>query len=313
MKEEIVVSVLIITYNHERFISKTIESALSQITDFKFEIVIGEDFGTDKTREICESYQKQYPEIIKLLPSEKNWGVNPNFIRTHKECKGKYVALCEGDDFWTDSNKLKKQVDYLENNKEFSFCFHDVDRVNVDGEVIEKNISQANNLEKNIYSRKDLIFLGYFANTLAFLYRKDFEIPKWFEQLSMGDKPLVKLLGTKGKGYYFNEVMGAYREHENGITKKDKEFSNPIRSQIIKVNLFIYTNLLAHVDVKSDSNETEVINECIDWWDFQNTVRASNKSLIERFILVFSRFKYLRSNNTSFKEIIRMILIPNRM
>ena len=101
MKEEVLVSVLIITYNHEKFISETIESALNQRTDFKFEIVIGEDFSTDKTREVCESYKKLNPEVINLLPSKKNWGVIPNFIRTHKECKGKYIALCEGDDYWT--------------------------------------------------------------------------------------------------------------------------------------------------------------------------------------------------------------------
>jgi len=113
-----------ITYNHERYISEAIDGILMQECDFEYELVIGEDYSTDNTRKICEQYAAKYPNKIKLLQSVNNWGMNSNFIRTVKECNSKYIALCEGDDYWTDPLKLQKQVDFLEKNKEYSLCFH---------------------------------------------------------------------------------------------------------------------------------------------------------------------------------------------
>src|SRR6516164_8232942 len=117
------VSVFMITYNHGKYISEAIESIVSQKTNFEFELVIGEDCGPDDTRAICEQYAAKYPDIINLLPSDKNYGPMGNTIRVMYACTGKYVALCEGDDYWTDPYKLQKQVDFLEANPDFSICF----------------------------------------------------------------------------------------------------------------------------------------------------------------------------------------------
>ena len=111
---DILLSVCLVTFNHEFFIEKVIESVVNQATSFFFELVIGEDCSTDKTREICEKYEEKYPEIIRLLPSEKNLGLKENFLRTFKECNGKYIAYLEGDDYWLSIDKLQKQVDILE-------------------------------------------------------------------------------------------------------------------------------------------------------------------------------------------------------
>ncbi len=118
--KQIFLSVCLVTYNHEKFIRQVIEGVLMQETSFAFELVIGEDCSPDNTRTICEEYEKDYSDIIKLLPSETNLGLKKNFLRTFKECKGKYIAYLEGDDYWIMKDKLQKQVDILENNVDVS-------------------------------------------------------------------------------------------------------------------------------------------------------------------------------------------------
>lgn len=119
MTEKIVepfVSVLVTTYNHEKYITQAIESILAQKCNFDFEIVIGEDFSKDDTRKICLELQRKYPQNIKLILNSENKGLLRNFCDTMLQCNGKYIAECSGDDFWNDANKLQKQIDILEAN-----------------------------------------------------------------------------------------------------------------------------------------------------------------------------------------------------
>jgi glycosyltransferase involved in cell wall biosynthesis len=110
------VSVKMITYNHEPNITQAIEGVLQQETDFPIELVIGEDCSTDRTREIALNFQRKYPDVIRVITSKKNVGSKINNNRTREACRGKYVAFCEGDDYWQDPHKLKKQVDYMESH-----------------------------------------------------------------------------------------------------------------------------------------------------------------------------------------------------
>ena len=113
------------TYNQEKYIGEAIDSMLMQKTKFPFQIVVSDDCSQDRTREILEKYKKKYPEKIKVIKNEKNLGAMENFIHTLAQIKDtEYVALCDGDDFWTDENKLQKQIDFLDNNKDFTICFH---------------------------------------------------------------------------------------------------------------------------------------------------------------------------------------------
>src|ERR1700739_2391661 len=110
------ISVCMITYNHEKYIAQAIESVLAQKTNFPVELVIGDDYSTDSTRKICLDYKKKHPDILKLRFPDKNMGMMPNFIANLKECDSRYIALLEGDDYWTDPYKLQKQFDFLEAN-----------------------------------------------------------------------------------------------------------------------------------------------------------------------------------------------------
>ncbi|MDF1549683.1 MAG: glycosyltransferase, partial [Bacteroidales bacterium] len=132
-------SVCMITYNHEKYIGQAIEGVLMQKTNFDIELLIGEDFSNDNTRNICMGYKNKYPDKIKLLLREKNIGMMRNFIQTLNTCKGKYIALCDGDDYWTDPLKLQKQVDFLEANPEYALCYHRVNILTHNGIITDEN------------------------------------------------------------------------------------------------------------------------------------------------------------------------------
>ena len=126
------VSVCMTTYNHEKFISQAIESVLCQRTTFGVEVVIGEDCSTDKTLEICRRYEAQYPDRVRVIASKNNIGMHANYRRTIEACRGKYVAMCDGDDWFTDENKLQIQVEQLENSGA-AMCYTRSERRGEDG------------------------------------------------------------------------------------------------------------------------------------------------------------------------------------
>ena len=132
------VSVWMTAYNHEKYLEKCLDSVLSQKTDFDFEIVLGEDCSGDRTREIALEYQIRYPQIIKLFLPENNIGMMDMDVATYSLCKGEYLALLNGDDYWTDENKLQTQADFLDANPDTVICFHKAKVENeTDGSVFE--------------------------------------------------------------------------------------------------------------------------------------------------------------------------------
>lgn len=130
------VSIVLITYNHEKFIAEAIESIIRQKCSFKIELLIAEDCSTDNTREIVVAYAKKYPDIIKVLKRDKNMGATKNLYDAYMKCSGKYIAQLEGDDYWTDTEKLQKQYDFLEKNKEYICVTHLHGNINMKGEKI---------------------------------------------------------------------------------------------------------------------------------------------------------------------------------
>ena len=140
------VSVLITTYNHEPYIDQAIEGVLFQETDFSIELVIGEDCSTDRTREIVMEFQKKHPEIIRLIISDKNVGARKNSRRTLQACRGKYIAFCEGDDYWHDPNKLQIQYNYLEKHPEFGLVSTDWDVYDQGRSIFRRNYLNRNRL-----------------------------------------------------------------------------------------------------------------------------------------------------------------------
>ena len=173
------VSVVIVTYNQERYIAQTIESVLNQETSFDYEIVIGEDCSTDRTREIVAEYARNHPNKIRAILAPKNQGAHTNFLETWKSCRGEYVATLDGDDYWTDSRKLQKQADFLDTNSECSICFHKVTMLYPDGSqaispVGVKSRSNTADLLKN-----------NFISAAATMFRNGLiaDVPTWWHDL----------------------------------------------------------------------------------------------------------------------------------
>ena len=210
------VSVLIITYNHERFIRQALDSVLSQQVDFDYEVVIGEDCSTDRTRDILLEYQSRHPDKIRLLLRDSNLGAVTNFFSTLQACRGQYIALLEGDDYWTANDKLRTQVNFLDARPDFVICFHDVRGVHEnhsapDFPYVPRNLKPVLRLDdllaENIIPTGSVLF----RNGLLPRY------PEWMLELRMADYPLHILNAQHGKIGYINQVMGVYRVHDAGV------------------------------------------------------------------------------------------------
>lgn len=230
---EICVSVFMLAYNQEMFISQTLNSVLMQNTKFRYQVVIGEDFSTDRTREICESYANQYGDKVKLLVSDKKYGLIQNFIRTLKECEGKYIAVCDGDDYWTDPYKLQKQVDFLEYNPEYSIVYTGIKNLYPTGEFRLKTWPEI----KGFKDFDQLIFGNFIPSVTAFYRNKQLfeDFPIWIENFPYGDWPIYLWLTQNGEKIgYLNEVTAVYRK-EIGVSERLKK----VPSDIASVNLNI--------------------------------------------------------------------------
>jgi glycosyltransferase involved in cell wall biosynthesis len=210
-------SVCLITYNHVKYIKTAIESVLMQKVRFKFELIIADDFSTDGTREILFDYQKKYPEFITLILQPQNVGASQNWINLITHPKAKYIAYFEGDDYWTDTEKLQLQVDFLEANPGYSLSFHNADVINADG---KKTIRKFNHYKKDTYEGEDLL-RHWLIPTASVVFRNVLEkpLPKYIQNSTHGDLALFLYLAQFGKIGCINKTMSVYRINEQSITK----------------------------------------------------------------------------------------------
>lgn len=223
-----IVSVCIQTYNHEKYISRCIESVLEQEVMFEWEIIISEDESDDKTREICQKYAERYPEKIRLhLNSRKNnilvaGKATGNFTTLYNlfSAKGKYIAFCEGDDFWSDPLKLQKQFEFMESNPLYSVCYHNYQTVNSLGEVNFSN--KASPLNKDLKASELMLsFIHPATLTVFFKSTVTEKIPVEITNVLAFDVFLFSLLGQMGPGKYLDSIQPAcYRIHNGGLWTK---------------------------------------------------------------------------------------------
>ncbi len=220
--EPIIVSVCVQTYQQVNFIRNCLDGILMQQTAFPYEIIIGEDESNDGTRKICKEYAIKHPDKIKLFLRSRNDVIyikgnatgRFNFMESLKACKGKYIALCEGDDYWTDPLKLQKQVDFLEANPNYGICFHNIKIFNQEiKEFLEDTIT------RNVDESTDINELakGNYIHTPSVMLRNDFTIPDWFIESPIGDWSLYMLAINDKKIKKLDDVMAVYRIHDTSI------------------------------------------------------------------------------------------------
>lgn len=207
--EPVRVSVCCITYKQEQYIKQAIDSFLMQKTTFPFEIIIGEDCGGDGTLEILDEYKNRYPNLIKVITSEKNVGANENLLRVFDATKGKYIAICEGDDYWIDELKIQKQYDCLQSSPSANICFTAAKSLDQNGTLT--NISKYN---KNFFNLSDVVRGGGgFMVTATIFFRVKIVdlIPEWFSKAPIGDFYLQVIASIAGGALYLNGFMAVYR------------------------------------------------------------------------------------------------------
>ncbi|MBQ9516665.1 MAG: glycosyltransferase [Eubacterium sp.] len=221
MSEEVQISIICITYNHEKYIRQCLDGFLMQ-KDVTFEIIIHDDASTDKTSEVIREYELMYPGLLKpIYQTENQYSKNPIIIDNKfvPYIQGKYVAICEGDDYWTDPFKLKKQFDALEANPDCVMCAHKVNVVNNDGtdlgytcprKDIQTIILPIGYICMNYDNAK------YIHTNSCFINASDYKqyltnMPNYRLVAPVGDVPLLLYFTSIGKIYYFNEVMSNYR------------------------------------------------------------------------------------------------------
>ena len=216
-----IVSVCMITYNHENFIREAIDGVLMQKTDFPIELIIGEDCSTDGTRKIVMEYARKYPDIIRPLLPDSNLGMMKNFIETMQAATGKYIALCEGDDYWTDPYKLQKQVDFLEANEEYSLCCHRFNYHYQINNTFDNNDPYSKILNSNkigIELDLQLFEQGIMPQVLTVVFRKEKFDFDFINQLKFFyDVPMFYSFLRCEKLFLMNFYGGNYRKHLGGI------------------------------------------------------------------------------------------------
>lgn len=220
----VLVSISCITYNHASYIRQCLDGFMMQQTNFAFEVLIHDDASTDGTTEIIKEYEAKYPDIIKPLYEEENqWvkGRRGSAVFNFPRAKGKYIALCEGDDYWTDPLKLQKQVDFLEANSEYVMCSHHFNTYNqeeacfgVDWNAV---FSEDFTFDLEFFIKRD----KWITQPLTILFRRSSLNLKEYHQYSNAkDVTLIYHILKKGKGVFLKDNMGIYRCHDGGIWSK---------------------------------------------------------------------------------------------
>jgi glycosyltransferase involved in cell wall biosynthesis len=302
------VSIIMIAYKHENYIREAIEGVLMQQTNFEFELIISDDGSPDQTNEVISDCIARHPkrESIKYFNQQKNLGMQANFIFALSQCNGKYIALCEGDDYWTDPLKLQKQVDYISNHENCNLVFTDVQLLEEAENKLKENWA---GITRDIYEFKDLVERNVIT-TCTVLFRNptnNKEIENWLKFFEIGDYPLYLFLLRNGYAYYLKDITAIYRQHrggtfslkgiENLIDKNVHVLETIAKKELTKRELFCVRKSLIKwyytkaVRMSSDLNFYEIrpyIRKKVKWLDMQYNMRYFLKIMV---LFLFPKFK----------------------
>ncbi len=299
------VSVPIITFNQAKYIGQAIDSVLAQQTTFEFEILVGDDFSTDGTREIISDYARQHPGKIVPVLHPQNMGRNGMFntIETYKLAKGTYLAAMDGDDYWTDPLKLQKQVDFLDQSPELSVCFHNAKIVYEDGSASEI-LNPAD--QKVVTTIEDLIGeeeIWYMATSSVMFRNVIKTYPEWFIASVSGDIPRYVLLAKHGHIGYLPDVMSVYRKNANGTSFTDKYDDADFLRNRIDMYIGINQEWQYRFDAKIKKNVATYYHKMLEAKQYRHTYAP-------RVPVAINYLRYAKPEWAETKEIIRTYIVP---
>lgn len=254
---EIKVSICCLVYNHEKYLRKCLDGFIMQKTNFKYEVLIHDDASTDSSPNIIKEYESKYPDIIKPIYQKENQfskGIKIGFTYQYPRVKGKYIAFCEGDDYWCDENKLQIQIEAMERNPSCTLCSHRVEWINESGMSLGKS-EPIIDIKHGFITQDEFIkhFMccdsypfrtnSYFikSSVITDLYENGF--PDFYTKCKVGDVPILLLCATKGDIYYIDKRMSYYRRGSLGswtvrIRNNEKRYTEHITNMVETLERF---------------------------------------------------------------------------
>lgn len=315
------ISVIVFTFNHEKYLRQAMDSFVCQKTDFEFEILVHDDASTDRTQDIIREYQKQYPDLIKpILQTENQYSKGVDTVREYvfPRCQGEYIAFCEGDDYWCDDRKLQKQYTFLKNHPEYSACVHNSAFIDAfTGKSVLKNPCKT---EKDITFQDVILARSVEYHMSALVYKRDYMYrPDAFKAKAIGDLPRALYLSYVGKMHYFPDVMSVHRVNIAGSWTSRNVGSIDAEKQILHYRKII--NMLKNIDEYTEGSCHEIIEKAVRWdeciilqWednakkiltDYQDIYNGmtKNEQRIIRFKAYFPKtFKFLNKIRMNMKK-----------
>lgn len=297
------VSICSITYNHENYIKEAIEGFLMQKTTFPFEIIIHDDASTDKTSEILKEYQGRFPNIIKCFCETENQyskGVRGMMAKfTFPHARGKYIALCEGDDYWTDPLKLQKQVDYISNHDDCNLIFTSVKSYDQKENKFYPNWAT---IDRKKYEFKDLAQRNLIT-TCTVLFRnpdKNEELGNYLGRFGIGDYPLYLFLLRSGYAYFLKDITAVYRQHTGGV------FSSRGPENLINTHIQVLQTL---EQFNLSKQEFFWVRRSLIKWYYAKVVRMSSDSRFNEIRPYVKSHLKLSDINYNQKYFLKMMLL----
>lgn len=290
------VTVYCLTYNHREYIENTLEGFVNQNVSFPFKVIVHDDASTDGTRDIIKRYAEKYPEIIYPVFQTENqyskvFDIYVEFIRPLIDTK--YTAICEGDDYWCDSNKIRMQYDYMESNPNCSLCVHNTEKINEKGRSINRVFNQSK--EDVDYSAEDVIAKGPAGlfHTSSFFYRTELRDrkPDVFLMKHVGDYPLSVFLSCNGHVHYFGRVMSKYRvDSRNSWSKMINGDSNRLIAHFedeiqLLIRMDKYTELRYHSQFQALINKDKFEKSVIEVGLFNSLKCKENRDTFKHYAL----------------------------
>lgn len=285
-------SIVCITYNHEKYIGQAIDGFLMQDFDLPYEIIIGDDCSKDQTSLIVAAYASKYPDRIKPIIRTVNVGAMRNFLDCLSRANGKYVAICEGDDYWTDSQKIRTQCSVLESDQSVDMVFHMADQVCEDG----RNLPPiASGLEELVPAR--LIFKngGGFIPTASIMLRSSVveKLPQWLERMPVGDYFIQCIAAARGGARFINKSMCAYRRgSSSSITRSMNNIENRIKYQksmlegLLALNLVTSTRFKREITHRGYRISVHSMKSFIRWGSFAGAIMVIRTIAIFNFLII---------------------------
>lgn len=296
MDNNVIVTIRCLVFNHEPYLRQCLEGFVMQKTNFRFEAIVHDDASTDGSAVIIEEYAEKYPDIIKpIIEKENQYSKHDGSLRKimDSHTRGKYIAYCEGDDYWTDPLKLQKQVDFLESHHDYVMCSHDVDYIQ-NGKLYTRAIDTPP--EGIIY---DLNYLThnktYCTYTLSVMYRCDaLDLEQFRLYKVTQDNVLFFHLLKKGKGYCMPDIMAVYRKHSGGIWSA---------ANIEKKILMTINQRIAIYEVEKSEEAAQYLLFGFDTTG-RRGLRVQKKRFLYAFRLLCQHYGYIRMILCMFHKLI---------